>query len=397
MRFLAQFNNVLVYVLLDRGLHQADAEPVARRLDHLRGRHPQFGCSASFRRAERRKALELDPQHALGGSARRARRRDAAHPGRRPRARRRRAARVRRQDPGRPAPHRRQEPAHRGGGADRRIRAGGEDGPSRSPRRRRSATARTWPSPARWSCRAAATGVVVATGSETELGRINQLLAEVSALETPLLRQIKKFGYTITAVIAVVSVAALLVGPLARAHDLRRAVPGGGRHRGVADSRGVAGADHDHARHRRAAHGEPQRDHPPPAGGRDLRLRLTHLLRQDRHADADGDDGDFGRDGGQGVRGQRRRLRARGRRQGRRRGARRDARNAHADGPRLDALQRRRALSGRGQMEGRGRSDRGRALSLRDQARHGPRRRRRRRRRASTRFPSNPSTSSWRR
>ena len=38
-----------------------------------------------------------------------------------------------------------------------------------------------------------ATGVVVATGRETELGRINQLLAEVSALDTPLLRQIKKF------------------------------------------------------------------------------------------------------------------------------------------------------------------------------------------------------------
>jgi magnesium-transporting ATPase (P-type) len=51
-----------------------------------------------------------------------------------------------------------------------------------------------------------ATGIVVATGSETELGRINQLLATVSALETPLLRQIKKFGYTITAAIAVLSV-----------------------------------------------------------------------------------------------------------------------------------------------------------------------------------------------
>lgn len=51
-----------------------------------------------------------------------------------------------------------------------------------------------------------ATGVVVATGSETELGRINQMLAGVSALETPLLKQIKKFGYAITAVIGVVSV-----------------------------------------------------------------------------------------------------------------------------------------------------------------------------------------------
>ncbi|HUO00194.1 MAG TPA: HAD-IC family P-type ATPase [Bradyrhizobium sp.] len=51
-----------------------------------------------------------------------------------------------------------------------------------------------------------ATGVVVATGNETELGRINQLLAGVSPLETPLLRQIKKFGYTITAAIGVISV-----------------------------------------------------------------------------------------------------------------------------------------------------------------------------------------------
>jgi magnesium-transporting ATPase (P-type) len=51
-----------------------------------------------------------------------------------------------------------------------------------------------------------ASGLVVATGNETELGRINQLLAGVSSLETPLLRQIKKFGYIITAVIAVVSV-----------------------------------------------------------------------------------------------------------------------------------------------------------------------------------------------
>jgi magnesium-transporting ATPase (P-type) len=51
-----------------------------------------------------------------------------------------------------------------------------------------------------------ATGLVVATGSETELGRINQLLTDVSPLETPLLRQIKKFGYAITAVIGVISV-----------------------------------------------------------------------------------------------------------------------------------------------------------------------------------------------
>ena len=56
------------------------------------------------------------------------------------------------------------------------------------------------------------TGIVVATGSETELGRINQMMASVSTLETPLLRQIKKFGYTITAVLGVVCVLVFAYG-----------------------------------------------------------------------------------------------------------------------------------------------------------------------------------------
>ena len=63
------------------------------------------------------------------------------------------------------------------------------------------------------------TGVVVATGGETELGRINQLMAGVSALDTPLLRQIKKFGYAITAVIAVVSVIVFAYGRWVRGMD----------------------------------------------------------------------------------------------------------------------------------------------------------------------------------
>ena len=74
-----------------------------------------------------------------------------------------------------------------------------------------------------------ATGVVVATGSETELGRINQLLAAVSALETPLLRQIKKFGIVITAVIGVVSVLVFAYGKWVRGMefvDLFQAVVG---------------------------------------------------------------------------------------------------------------------------------------------------------------------------
>lgn len=51
-----------------------------------------------------------------------------------------------------------------------------------------------------------ASGIVIATGSQTELGCINQMLADVAVLDTPLLRQIARFGYVITAVILVLAV-----------------------------------------------------------------------------------------------------------------------------------------------------------------------------------------------
>ena len=63
------------------------------------------------------------------------------------------------------------------------------------------------------------TGVVVGTGAETELGRINQMMAAVSALETPLLRQIKKFGYAIAAVVAVLTVVVFAYGRWIRGMD----------------------------------------------------------------------------------------------------------------------------------------------------------------------------------
>jgi P-type E1-E2 ATPase len=59
-----------------------------------------------------------------------------------------------------------------------------------------------------------ATGIVVGTVSDTELGRINRMLAGVSALETPLLLQIKKFGYAITVIILIVSAITFAYGRL---------------------------------------------------------------------------------------------------------------------------------------------------------------------------------------
>src|SRR5215831_1647322 len=63
------------------------------------------------------------------------------------------------------------------------------------------------------------TGVVVATGADTELGRINQMMTTVSALETPLLRQIKKLGYSITVVIGLVTIIVFAYGRWAQGMD----------------------------------------------------------------------------------------------------------------------------------------------------------------------------------
>ena len=157
-----------------------------------------------------------------------------------------------------------------------------------------------------------ATGIVVGTGSDTELGRINQMLAGVSPLETPLLLQIKKFGYAITVIILIVSAITFAYGRLVQNIpfiDMFQAVTG---HRRLDDPGRPAGSHHHHARHRRAAHGEPQRDRAPPAGGRNAGLGGADLLRQDRDADADGNDGRLGGDRGRNAQSHRPGLRQRG-------------------------------------------------------------------------------------
>jgi magnesium-transporting ATPase (P-type) len=46
-----------------------------------------------------------------------------------------------------------------------------------------------------------ATGVVVSTGAETEIGRINQMISSVEKITTPLLQQIEKFGKWLSVII----------------------------------------------------------------------------------------------------------------------------------------------------------------------------------------------------
>ena len=204
--------------------------------------------------------------------------------------------------PGGPAAGGREEPADGGGGADRRV--GSRSTRPRTPCPEKATVGDREGMAFSGTLVAAgrATGVVVATGSHTELGRINQMMAAVSALETPLLRQIKKLGYTITAAIAVVSVIVFMFGTVGAAPAFRGGLPGGGQHRGVGDSRRAARADHGYAGHRRSAYGQTERHHPAAARGRDAWIGIAHLLRQDGHADADGDDGGLGGDGRIGLR-----------------------------------------------------------------------------------------------
>ncbi|MFB1028414.1 MAG: HAD-IC family P-type ATPase, partial [Thauera sp.] len=61
------------------------------------------------------------------------------------------------------------------------------------------------------------TGVVVATGPDTELGRINRLIAEVQTLQTPLTRQMARFSKILS--IVIVGLAALMLGVGLAVHE----------------------------------------------------------------------------------------------------------------------------------------------------------------------------------
>ncbi|MFP5466160.1 MAG: cation-transporting P-type ATPase [Gammaproteobacteria bacterium] len=63
-----------------------------------------------------------------------------------------------------------------------------------------------------------ATGIVVATGSRTELGQINHMLAGIRHISTPLLRQIDRFGRVLALTILAMAAATFLLGVWWRGH-----------------------------------------------------------------------------------------------------------------------------------------------------------------------------------
>jgi magnesium-transporting ATPase (P-type) len=63
-------------------------------------------------------------------------------------------------------------------------------------------------------------GIVIGTGADTELGRINTLLAQVQTLVTPLLRQMDRFAQVLTFWIAAIAIATFAFGHLVRGYSL---------------------------------------------------------------------------------------------------------------------------------------------------------------------------------
>jgi P-type E1-E2 ATPase len=64
-----------------------------------------------------------------------------------------------------------------------------------------------------------ASGIVVTTGTATELGKINQMLSGIQSLTTPLLRQVDRFGRVLALAILGLSAATFVLGTLWRDHS----------------------------------------------------------------------------------------------------------------------------------------------------------------------------------
>ncbi|MEZ5494306.1 MAG: cation-transporting P-type ATPase [Pseudomonadales bacterium] len=64
-----------------------------------------------------------------------------------------------------------------------------------------------------------ASGIVVTTGTATELGKINQMLSGIHSAATPLLRQVDRFGRMLALAILGLSAATFLLGTLWRGHS----------------------------------------------------------------------------------------------------------------------------------------------------------------------------------
>jgi magnesium-transporting ATPase (P-type) len=151
-------------------------------------------------------------------------------------------------------------------------------------------------------------GVVVATGASTQIGHISTLVSRVETLTTPLLRQMTVFARWITAAVLTLSGLIFVFGIICAPLPTGRNVHDCGRTCGRCYSRRSAGHFDGHSGHRRAKPGFSQRDHQTATGSRDAGCGQRNLLRQNRYPDAQRNDRARAGHRGRTLRGQRHRL-----------------------------------------------------------------------------------------
>ena len=143
--------------------------------------------------------------------------------------------------------------------------------------------------------------VVTATGMDTEMGAIADLLerteSEPSPLQTEIAQVSKTLGLAVIGIAVVVMVALAVLNGVQTASDLVTILLLGVSLAVAAVPEGLP--DHPVARagHRSAGAGEAQRRHEGPALGGDPRLGVRDLLGQDRHPHPQRDDAARGGDG----------------------------------------------------------------------------------------------------
>ena len=111
--------------------------------------------------------------------------------------------------------------------------------------------------------------VVTATGMDTEMGKIAGVLAQTVQEETPLQRKLNELGKTLSKLVLGICI-----------------FSGGGRYPGGTCHGGDGGAEHWRDQYEQAPRRHTAADRRGDAG-----LHPGHLLRQDRHADTEQDDG----------------------------------------------------------------------------------------------------------
>ena len=302
-RLLAQFQDPLVYLLLaavgglPRGLGRRRRATAGRS---TRSSSPSWWCSTrvlgyvqeATRGERRRRARPHDGGH-LGGAARRRR---ATRSERRAGPRRRARARRRRRGRRRCAAAARRRAARAGGFAHRRERGGAEGRRTLRTARAARRSASTWSSRAPPSRRAPAAPSSPRPAWRPRWAPSPTCSTRPREEPTPLQKEVARIGRMLGIAVVVIAVVVVGDGPgcSRRSDSARRRRHGAAARRlarGRRRSRGPARRScRSCSRSACSAWRAATRDRQEAVVGRDARLGLGHLLRQDRHADALRDD-----------------------------------------------------------------------------------------------------------